>query len=107
MVLPSLLLLCGNKNDSQCYQLTSNRFLCSLTNATKSKILLIKCEEFGTFLHKGHPGRECGTVVTPTPPHSDQSCSVRSKDVPAGLKHCFFGGKGGNMYSQKCFKEPY
>lgn len=32
-----------------------------------------KCYEFGTFLPKGHLGRECGTVVTPTLPHSDQT----------------------------------
>lgn len=56
LVLPSLLLLCGNKNDAQCYQLTSNRFLCSLTNATKSKILQKKVLRIWHFLTQRTPG---------------------------------------------------
>ena len=41
------------------------------------------------------------------PPLPGQRCSVRSKNVPAALQHCFLGGKRGSMLSELCFTGMY
>lgn len=76
---PRLLVLCGNKNDGQCYQLTSNRFLCSLTNATKSKILQKKVLRIWHFLTQRKPGPRMWHRCYPYPTRLWSNLSLLNK----------------------------